>query len=551
VASILDMPFDVAEDYGLLVDTCKETTEKTTLKDVEYVPEMTLRFAPRPHPFTIILPSGTKKGFNFLYNQTVSEVLAKVGASTGFDAKLYCLHKENSLSPLSETKRLRDYAITANENLIVVKRDTNSDQTQVKNVNIWEESEDCIVWNKEGSPGDERQEIQAASLNKLVEMLTSASKHDYEYTKTFLLTYRSFTNPEMLFTKLKERYRVPEGHDAKQKEVVQMRVLIIMKHWVDGFNDSSEMLILRPMVEFMETEVKADKSQVLEKVVTQLLKAINSKKSTVKPPFNFPEDPPAPRLKARKQHGHPLLDLDEVEVARQLSLLDFAVFQEIMPAEFFNQAWSKESMHHHCPNLLRLIARFNFLSQCVPSVIVEEKSLKIRTKLWEKFIRIAHALQELNNFHSLMGVVAGLNNAAVTRLKWTQAKLQKQKRITQIMTDIETLTNMEGSYKLYREHVNHCLLPCMPYVGVFLMDLTFVEDGNPDYIGDLINFSKRKLVHNALSKIDYFQSQPYNFKPVLEIQDVISSFASYDNKQLYDMSLACEPRGCSRSDVKD
>jgi hypothetical protein len=41
--------------------------------------------------------------------------------------------------------------------------------------------------------------------------------------------------------------------------------------------------------------------------------------------------------------------------------------------------------------------------------------------------------------------------------------------------------------------------------GVYLTDLTFIEDGNPDYINELINFSKRSLIYTVIAKIQQFQ----------------------------------------------
>jgi hypothetical protein len=41
--------------------------------------------------------------------------------------------------------------------------------------------------------------------------------------------------------------------------------------------------------------------------------------------------------------------------------------------------------------------------------------------------------------------------------------------------------------------------------GVYLTDLTFIEDGNPDYVNELINFSKRSLIYTVIAKIQQFQ----------------------------------------------
>ncbi len=37
--------------------------------------------------------------------------------------------------------------------------------------------------------------------------------------------------------------------------------------------------------------------------------------------------------------------------------------------------------------------------------------------------------------------------------------------------------------------------------GVYLTDLTFIEDGNKDFIGHLINFRKRELVSGIVAEV--------------------------------------------------
>ncbi len=57
----------------------------------------------------------------------------------------------------------------------------------------------------------------------------------------------------------------------------------------------------------------------------------------------------------------------------------------------------------------------------------------------------------------------------------------------------------QGNYKHYRDRLSSTEAPAVPYVGVFLKDLTFICDGNPDYLrGGLINMHKRRQVGAAI-----------------------------------------------------
>lgn len=115
---------------------------------------------------------------------------------------------------------------------------------------------------------------------------------------------------------------------------------------------------------------------------------------------------------------------------------------------------------------------------------------------------------------------------------------------------------MEGSYRVFRRELEHVVLPCIPYVGVYLGDLVFIEEGNPDMKGELINWDKRKLVHNIIAQIQKFQMVGYNLQkdPVVDrlLQDALAKAPHLykDDRDMYAKSLQLEPRNAKREDIK-
>jgi son of sevenless-like protein len=115
---------------------------------------------------------------------------------------------------------------------------------------------------------------------------------------------------------------------------------------------------------------------------------------------------------------------------------------------------------------------------------------------------------------------------------------------------------MEGSYRVFRRELEHVVLPCLPYVGVYLGDLTFIEEGNPDMKGDLINWDKRKLVHNIIAQIQKFQMVGYNLQkePLIDryLQETLNKAPGLfkDDREMYARSLLLEPRNAKREDIK-
>lgn len=92
----------------------------------------------------------------------------------------------------------------------------------------------------------------------------------------------------------------------------------------------------------------------------------------------------------------------------------------------------------------------------------------------------------------------------------------------------------------------------MLFTGVYLTDLTFIEDGIPSIIKktNLINFAKRAKTAEVIRDIQQYQNVGYSLQPVPELQDYILSNmqAAGDVHEMYDKSLQVEPR--EREDEK-
>eukprot|EP01108_Squamamoeba_japonica_P005577 TRINITY_DN4455_c0_g1_i4.p1 TRINITY_DN4455_c0_g1~~TRINITY_DN4455_c0_g1_i4.p1 ORF type:complete len:246 (+),score=88.37 TRINITY_DN4455_c0_g1_i4:3-740(+) len=241
-----------------------------------------------------------------------------------------------------------------------------------------------------------------------------------------------------------------------------------------------------------------------------------------------------------------LLSLDVDDMAASITAGDFELFQRIEPREYFDAAWTRKR-RALAPHLRAFIDRFNYLSCWVSSAITAATELRERVRVFERFVLLMHALRGLQNFSSLMAIISGLNNSAILRLKWTRSKLPK--RVSSMLEQYEQLMNMEGSFQRYRKEIAHCAAPCVPYVGVSLMDLTFIEEGNPDHVGSLLNFAKRRLVVDVVLKLESYAMGSYDIEPPVELVLFFKSLPQAGEKELYARSLAIEPRGVT--DIKD
>jgi hypothetical protein len=84
-----------------------------------------------------------------------------------------------------------------------------------------------------------------------------------------------------------------------------------------------------------------------------------------------------------------------------------------------NQCWNKKKERHRAPSIIALIQRANRLSFFIGSLILVHDKVEERQQVVEKIMHIAKDLRKYNNFHTLMGIIAGLNTSSVSRLKKT------------------------------------------------------------------------------------------------------------------------------------
>jgi len=246
-----------------------------------------------------------------------------------------------------------------------------------------------------------------------------------------------------------------------------------------------------------------------------------------------------------------VLSLSSLQIAQQLTLLEHSIFSEIKPSEFFHQGWAKADADRRSPNIRAAISRFNTTTKWIVASVLKEERLKSRVKVVRKFINVAKHLRALNNFHTLMAFLAGINDSPVYRLKYTRAELPPKP--TRMLEELQNLMNADTNYEQYRQNLSNISEsePCIPYLGMLLRDLTyFEEDGSSSSEAGLINFKQSKNVYSVLNHIIIHQQCPYPFDCVPVVQELLKNLPVIDDEdELFKLSLLREPRAAKRSEI--
>ncbi|KYQ92815.1 Ras guanine nucleotide exchange factor [Tieghemostelium lacteum] len=243
-------------------------------------------------------------------------------------------------------------------------------------------------------------------------------------------------------------------------------------------------------------------------------------------------------------HSKQFLDYNAQDIAKQLALMEFKMFQQIKMKEIYFKSWtSPKTKYDTSPNVMKLITNSNRIANWVATEIVTTPHPKKRVEVLKRMISIAEYCKKFNNYNSLMEIISGLNNSSVSRLKETWKNLPSS--YFKSLNQMQNFLNTNENWKFYRQALKSRQIPCLPYLGLFLQDINFVEDGNSNTIPDeeeLINFKKMSLLTNVFSEIQYFQKHPYySFTNQPHVQVFLESdLIILPEKELYDFSKFIE-----------
>ncbi|XP_042553669.1 ras-specific guanine nucleotide-releasing factor 1 isoform X2 [Dipodomys spectabilis] len=240
--------------------------------------------------------------------------------------------------------------------------------------------------------------------------------------------------------------------------------------------------------------------------------------------------------------AEPFENHSALEIAEQLTLLDHLVFKKIPYEEFFGQGWMKLEKNERTPYIMKTTKHFNDISNLIASEIVRSEDITARVNTIEKWVAVADICRCLHNYNAVLEITSSMNRSAVFRLKKTWLKVSKQTKA--LIDKLQKLVSSEGRFKNLREALKNCDPPCVPYLGMYLTDLAFIEEGTPNYTGDgLVNFSKMRMISHIIREIRQFQQTAYKIEHQAKVtQYLLDQSVVLDEESLYESSLRLEPK---------
>ncbi|TPX51384.1 hypothetical protein SeMB42_g00460 [Synchytrium endobioticum] len=412
-----------------------------------------------------------------------------------------------------------------------------------------------ISFNMEGS-------VNGGTFVGLVERLTIHDVPvDPHFMNAFLMMFRSFGTSDQLVDLLIERFQIdaPAGlvddeakiWTVKKQTPIRLRVYNAFKTWLETFwNQSIDGPILSRILVFAEGPMTQAMPNVGSRLAELCRKQMEGSHSamgikTVNRTFSSHDGPPSILPRSFKKMG--LHDLDPLELARQLTIIDAKLFYAVEAKELINQEWAKGKVNSCAIHVRGMSALSNKITGWVAESILLDHDVKKRALTLKYFIKVGDRLMGMNNFNTLLAVLSALNSSTINRLHKTWNLLSDKTRKT--FDQLQAPTDHSKNYAVYRQHLRTCSPPCLPFLGMYLTDLTFCDDGNPNKRneGRLINFDKFAKSARIILEVQKYQGvDRYTFTPVPEIQDwLIKQLERSENvnaADLYRVSLALEPK---------
>ncbi|THH27575.1 hypothetical protein EUX98_g6616 [Antrodiella citrinella] len=434
---------------------------------------------------------------------------------------------------------------------------------------------DDVAYNTEG-------QLVGATLEALVERMTPHdSLVEPPFAAVFFMTFRQFVTPEELIDTLIARYNImpPSGVHVDDQYIwqqrkglpVRLRVSNFIKSWLESYwRPSVDNVILPTLHKFTSEALSVmfpvPSQRILELVrqwqaasdagITPKVDRVRDAGIPLNPPSVSPSEIPRPvmnktllsSLRSRNFVTISVTDFDPLELARQMTVMECTLYCAILPEEVLETGKTGAGS---LGNVRAVTTLSTVITGWVAESILNEPDTKKRTYLVKFFIKLADRCTSLQNFSTSRSILAALDSSTISRLHQTWSGLPQKNRVQ--LDTIRKLADHARNYHEYRSRLRNTAPPAVPFLGLYLTDVTFCREGNPSHRVSpknpekkLLNFNKYHKLARIVQDMQRFQV-PYTLKEIPEVQDYLKDAFEQskhrgDLQDLYRRSLLVEPK---------
>ena len=361
--------------------------------------------------------------------------------------------------------------------------------------------------------------IKCGTLEGLTDYLFQPKRPE-EYLNTYLLCYNQWTNGLKFLEYLQAQFE-----ESGQSQATQWRILLVVEKWLktrsnvyDPFEDRALWHAMESFVRSLSGPTSSIKPK-LHKLLIEEMKISD---------FRFPSPVNPESLLQNIFNSPPRV------VAEQLMLVDHFYLSTISPNELVGQKWSKDKKEKEAPNVINVISRFNnFSSWCISSIIVGDNNNERNVK-FNKWIDIMSESLKIRNYNTAQWIYSAVESVSLHKLIKSEILSFKGKN-AEVVKEVSEFLFAGNSIQLRKslQEAINTSQAAIPYLGSYLKDLTFLEDGLPSKLeNELINFEKWSKVSNFINSVVKMQQVEPPYQKKEQIYNDLFYVKGSDEKKL-------------------
>eukprot|EP00127_Corallochytrium_limacisporum_P003457 Clim_evm85s149 gene=Clim_evmTU85s149 len=354
---------------------------------------------------------------------------------------------------------------------------------------------------------------------------------DFHFEVLFM-TFRHAVSPVDLLGSLRVLL------EEETEEIVRKRIFSFVMDWVDtmfcDFYESRQML--QQLDAFLQS---CASHEYLEPLVEDVVIIAMGQENRLQHVLSTMDQT---QRKAMYLNTDALLALKADLLASQITLVEQQHFQEVKPEDVMIKLWCGKSAIWNATRIEydRYVEWFNTLSNWVSFELVRETSMEKRVRLYEHFIKVARACHhDYRNYNSTFAILTALDHGSVSRIV---DKSQLSRHGLKDFEQLKALMNPIRNHQNYRTELRNASLPCVPFMGLFVKDLVFLNELPKKLENGMINFFKMKTITQKALTIQLYQSKVHNIVEDRTVYPLIRSIQSVSENDLWEQSYSILPK---------
>lgn len=245
-----------------------------------------------------------------------------------------------------------------------------------------------------------------------------------------------------------------------------------------------------------------------------------------------------------------LLSIPNECIALQITRLEWNIFSQMKPRHLIRYVLAprdptnpRKALRDPESPISRSTDYLNYLATWASSMILIQEKLKCRAKVLLKLMKVAYELRDVDDFHSLMGVLAGIEAQPVYRLEAIFDLVQQMDLVAyRRYLSLKKLMSSQRSFSAYRLARQTAGSQCVPYLGTYLQDITAVQEVKDDMQDGKVNLTKFiQIAKSALAVLNCAVVAPKIYSDQ-KISSLIVKVPVLSEDMQYELSYKYKPR---------